>query len=399
MKLERPGGKEIFDAMLQGAGNALQYLYDHRLAHSVEILRMFLVILDSPLLINPDHTNRKILDQILFCMLGLPQTLKTALLSYIGEYSPLHFVMPVRSFQRFLTFLIRTNGHERSVSNCVVFLSYLNQINEVKALVPFQDFYNDALTTMPLQVLEQEYWKWRNRQFSFCQYPFLLSAFVKSEVLQIDATVSMKEQMESAIISSVMRGEGVVPFLVLVVRRENLVADAISQIQSKPTEILKKPLKIKFVGEEGIDAGGVKKEFFQLAIREILDPNYGMFVYSEEQRTFWFNLSAQEMTSEFGLVGTLLGLAIYNSVILDLPFPLLVYKKLCNRPLGLEDVALLDPQQHKNLLALLAYEKPDIEEVFCLDFSVSYDYFGATQTVNLVPDGVNVPVNQANKVE
>jgi ubiquitin-protein ligase E3 A len=209
----------------------------------------------------------------------------------------------------------------------------------------------------------------------------------------------MKEQMESAIISSVMRGEGVVPFLVLVVRRENLVADALAQVQSKPHEMLKKPLKIKFVGEEGIDAGGVKKEFFQLVIRHILDPNYGMFVYSESQRTFWFNLSATDMAPEFGLVGTMLGLAIYNSVILDLPFPLLVYKKLCNKPVGLEDVADLDPQQFKNLTALLAYEKDDVADVFCLDFSVSYDYFGSTNTVMLLPEGNTVPVTQANKAQ
>jgi hypothetical protein len=405
----------MFEAMVEGAAHGLQYLYDHRLAHSAEILRMFLILLDSPLLLNPDQNNRKLLDQILFCMLGLPQLLKTTLLTYIGEHQPLNFVMPVRTFERYLSFLIQTGGHERSVSNCVVFLSYLNQINEVKSHVPFLEFYNEALSAVPIPLLEQEYWKWRNRQFSFCQYPFLLSASVKvclclllffssngcgkSEILQIDATVSMKEQMESAIISSVMRGEGVVPFLVLAVRRENLVADALAQVQSKPHEMLKKPLKIKFVGEEGIDAGGVKKEFFQLVIRHILDPNYGMFVYSESQRTFWFNLSATDMAPEFGLVGTMLGLAIYNSVILDLPFPLLVYKKLCNKPVGLEDVADLDPQQFKNLTALLAYEKDDVADVFCLDFSVSYDYFGTTNTVMLLPEGNTVPVTQANKAQ
>lgn len=37
-------------------------------------------------------------------------------------------------------------------------------------------------------------------------------------------------------------------------------------------EDLKKPLKVQFVGEEGVDEGGVSKEFFQLIIKEILDP-------------------------------------------------------------------------------------------------------------------------------
>jgi hypothetical protein len=40
---------------------------------------------------------------------------------------------------------------------------------------------------------------------------------------------------------------------------------------------LKKPLRVKFVGEEAEDAGGVTKEFFLLLIKEILNPDYGMF--------------------------------------------------------------------------------------------------------------------------
>lgn len=62
--------------MLEGASAAVQYLYDFRLAHSVEIVRMFLVLLDSPVLLNPDARNRKLLDQLLYCMLGLPPALK-----------------------------------------------------------------------------------------------------------------------------------------------------------------------------------------------------------------------------------------------------------------------------------------------------------------------------------
>ena len=41
----------------------------------------------------------------------------------------------------------------------------------------------------------------------------------------------------------------------------------------------KKPLKVKFAGEQGIDQGGVKKEFFMLLLRQLFDLNYGMFTY------------------------------------------------------------------------------------------------------------------------
>lgn len=56
------------------------------------------------------------------------------------------------------------------------------------------------------------------------------------------------------------------------------------QLQDKSHEDLKKQLKVKFVNEEGIDEGGVQKEFFQLAMRELIDPKYGMlFTEKAEQ--------------------------------------------------------------------------------------------------------------------
>ena len=53
-----------------------------------------------------------------------------------------------------------------------------------------------------------------------------------------------------------------------------------------------------------------------------------MFKYMENTRTFWFSHLSIELESEYKLVGSVLGLAIYNGVILDLHFPPVVYKKL-----------------------------------------------------------------------
>jgi hypothetical protein len=47
--------------------------------------------------------------------------------------------------------------------------------------------------------------------------------------------------------------------------------------------------QVIFVGEEAVDAGGVRKEFFLLIMRELLDPKYGMFRYHEESRLIWFS--------------------------------------------------------------------------------------------------------------
>jgi ubiquitin-protein ligase E3 A len=55
-----------------------------------------------------------------------------------------------------------------------------------------------------------------------------------------------------------------------------------------------------------------------------------MFTYNEESRVFWFNGNTFEANVKFELVGILMGLAIYNSNILDLHFPMACYKKLLN---------------------------------------------------------------------
>jgi ubiquitin-protein ligase E3 A len=42
---------------------------------------------------------------------------------------------------------------------------------------------------------------------------------------------------------------------------------------------LKKQLVVEFEGEQGIDEGGVSKEFFQLIVEEIFNADYGKKYY------------------------------------------------------------------------------------------------------------------------
>ncbi|VDO93588.1 unnamed protein product [Schistosoma mattheei] len=110
----------------------------------------------------------------------------------------------------------------------------------------------------------------------------------------------------------------------------------------------KKQLLIEFDGEQGIDEGGLSKEFFQLIIERIFNPDYGkqistfhqgMFVLDEETQNYWFNpVPLDDMEREYCLIGTLLGLAIYNDVILDINFPSVLYRKLVGKLGTFEDL-------------------------------------------------------------
>lgn len=106
---------------------------------------------------------------------------------------------------------------------------------------------------------------------------------------------------------------------------------------------LKKQLVVEFEGEQGIDEGGVSKEFFQLVIEEIFNPDYGMFALQPESQTVWFNQMSFESDAQYTLIGIVLGLAIYNNVILAVNFPMVLYRKLMGRKGSFEDLLDWNP--------------------------------------------------------
>jgi Amino-terminal Zinc-binding domain of ubiquitin ligase E3A len=68
-------------------------------------------------------------------------------------------------------------------------------------------------------------------------------------------------------------------YLVLEVRRDNLLTDALDQLWRREKRELMRPLKVRMgmdEGEEGVDHGGVQQEFFRIAMTEALAPEYGI---------------------------------------------------------------------------------------------------------------------------
>lgn len=181
------------------------------------------------------------------------------------------------------------------------------------------------------------------------------------------------------------------------VRRDHLIEDAlrgIVQIDSKRD--LRKPLKVTFQGEEGLDAGGVRKEFFTLITRTLFSPEFGMFEEFPETKMLWFKKDSIEPPINFELIGSLIGLALYNAVILDLNMPVLLYRRIKGDHLSLRDLDDFQPQLASSLRSLLAYEGEDFESVFCLSFSVDYESWGEKITHDLIPGGASVAVTKAN---
>jgi E3 ubiquitin-protein ligase HECTD2 len=96
-----------------------------------------------------------------------------------------------------------------------------------------------------------------------------------------------------------------------------------------------------------------------------------MFVYHESTRLFWFSLSQKGNLREYNLIGVLMGLAVYNAIILDIHFPHICYKKLLSPPVvpnydyvpvgvihsfNVEDLAQIMPGVANSLESLLSYD-------------------------------------------
>lgn len=68
-----------------------------------------------------------------------------------------------------------------------------------------------------------------------------------------------------------------------------------------------------------------------------------MFTYDEGTKLFWFNPSSFENEGQYTLIGIVLGLAIYNNCILDVHFPMVVYRKLMGKKGTFRDLADANP--------------------------------------------------------
>ena len=120
----------------------------------------------------------------------------------------------------------------------------------------------------------------------------------------------------------------------------------------------------------------------------------------------------------------LLGLAIYNSTILDIALPPFAFRKLLasaptysgppttspvanthnpipstrNPPCTLDDLAEFRPTLARGLRNLLTFEG-DVEAIFCRDFVVELERYGRITRVPLCANGENRPVTNANRRE
>lgn len=183
-----------------------------------------------------------------------------------------------------LLFAANNNSHRRpsvptifSQDEILNSSSVRDQVQARGQIVPTSDFYNSLLDDSDL-VADFDAWEQKKSKFSFCQFPFLLSIWAKIQILEHDAKRQMHNRARDAFFDSIMSRRNVEQYLTLSVRRDCLVEDSlkgVSEVIGGGGEDIKKGLRIAFQGEEGVDAGGLKKEWFLLLVREVFNPDHG----------------------------------------------------------------------------------------------------------------------------
>ncbi|XP_048101554.1 E3 ubiquitin-protein ligase SMURF1 isoform X9 [Alosa alosa] len=184
------------------------------------------------------------------------------------------------------------------------------------------------------------------------------------------------------------------------VSREEIFEESYRQIMKMRPKDLKKRLMVKFRGEEGLDYGGVAREWLYLLCHEMLNPYYGLFQYSTDNiYTLQINPDSSinpDHLSYFHFVGRIMGLAVFHGHYINGGFTLPFYKQLLGKPIQLSDLETVDPELHKSLVWIL---ENDITSVLDHTFCVEHNAFGKFLQHELKPNGRNIAVTEENKKE
>ncbi|KAL0089669.1 hypothetical protein F4703DRAFT_1477075 [Phycomyces blakesleeanus] len=184
------------------------------------------------------------------------------------------------------------------------------------------------------------------------------------------------------------------------IRRETIFEDAYAEVMRQSPSDLKKRLMIKFDSEDGLDYGGLSREFFFLLSHEMFNPFYCLFEYSaHDNYTLQINPHSginPEHLNYFRFIGRVVGLSIFHRRFLDSFFIVSFYKMILSKRVAVADMESVDAEYHRSLMWML---NNDITDVLDLTFSTEDDRFGETVTVDLKPDGQNIPVTEENKKE
>mmetsp|Transcript_7788 Transcript_7788/g.16923 ORF Transcript_7788/g.16923 Transcript_7788/m.16923 type:complete len:817 (-) Transcript_7788:317-2767(-) len=187
------------------------------------------------------------------------------------------------------------------------------------------------------------------------------------------------------------------------VRRDYLLSDSMEAVMSLTRKDLRKVWRFEFIGEAGIDAGGLAREWFELVTNEVFDPDMGLWSNSTtNQMCMQINPASEISCPEdhliyFRFIGRVMGKAMFDRQLVKGHMVKHLYKHILGWPVMFSDLKDVDEEYYNSLKGLKDMGS-DVEYVG-VDFTVMEETLGVKQTVELVPGGADIDVVEDNLPE
>jgi len=187
------------------------------------------------------------------------------------------------------------------------------------------------------------------------------------------------------------------------VRRDYLLSDSMEAVMSLSRKDLRKVWRFEFIGEAGIDAGGLAREWFELVTEEVFDPDMGLWQTSATNQMCMQINPASEISCPddhliyFRFIGRVMGKAMFDRQLVKGHMVKHMYKHILGWPIMFNDLKDIDEEYYNSLKGLKDLGA-DLEYVG-IDFTATEETLGVKQTVELIPNGADVDVTQENLPE
>nr|XP_020660632.1 NEDD4-like E3 ubiquitin-protein ligase WWP1 isoform X3 [Pogona vitticeps] len=185
------------------------------------------------------------------------------------------------------------------------------------------------------------------------------------------------------------------------VSRQTLFEDSFQQIMALKPYDLRRRLYVIFRGEEGLDYGGLAREWFFLLSHEVLNPMYCLFEYAGKSNyCLQINPASTinpDHLSYFCFIGRFIAMALFHGKFIDTGFSLPFYKRMLNKKLTIKDLESIDTEFYNSLIWIRDnnIEECNLEMYFCVDMEL----LGKVTSHELKSGGSNLLVTEENKEE
>ncbi|KAM7059230.1 NEDD4-like E3 ubiquitin-protein ligase WWP2 isoform 2-T3 [Molossus nigricans] len=185
------------------------------------------------------------------------------------------------------------------------------------------------------------------------------------------------------------------------VSRQTLFEDSFQQIMNMKPYDLRRRLYIIMRGEEGLDYGGIAREWFFLLSHEVLNPMYCLFEYAGKNNYCLQINPASSINPDhltyFRFIGRFIAMALYHGKFIDTGFTLPFYKRMLNKRPTLKDLESIDPEFYNSIIWIKEnnLEECGLELYFIQDMEI----LGKVTTHELKEGGESIRVTEENKEE